>query len=53
MLEVGNPDWGSLKFETIKFGHVSRGTRTSESALARPSRNSKLQIRPLIREGAP
>jgi hypothetical protein len=29
-LEEIAPDWGKLKFETIKFGHEFLGTRTRE-----------------------
>jgi hypothetical protein len=42
-LQVG----GVSKIGTIKYGLESRGT-----ALARSSSNSKLQTRPLVREGA-
>jgi hypothetical protein len=38
---------GVSRIGTIKYGFESRGT-----ALARTSSNSKLQTRPLVREGA-
>jgi hypothetical protein len=38
---------GDSRIETIKYGLESRGTE-----LARTSSNSKLQTRPLVREGA-
>jgi hypothetical protein len=38
---------GVSRIGTIKYGLESRGT-----ALARTSRNSKLQTRPLVRKGA-
>jgi hypothetical protein len=38
--------WGVSRIGTIKYGPESRGT-----ARARTSSNSKLQTRPLIREG--
>jgi hypothetical protein len=41
------------KIHTIKYGLESRGTQDSRgTALARPSSNSKLQTRPLVKEGA-
>jgi hypothetical protein len=44
----GLPGWGRVsRIGTIKYGIESRGT-----ALAGTSSNSKLQTRPLIREGA-
>jgi hypothetical protein len=43
VLQVG----GVSKIGTIKYGFESRGT-----AMARTSSNSKLQTRPLVREGA-
>jgi hypothetical protein len=56
--EINTGTWssrlGSLKFETVKYGHESGGTRTREKTkLARPSSNCKQQIHPLIREETP
>jgi hypothetical protein len=45
--EINTGTWpyrlGSLKFETLKYGHESRGTRNQrKTALAIPSSNCKL-----------
>jgi hypothetical protein len=51
---VGGDEKGSLKSETVKYGHESNETRTREyTALARISSNCKRQTRPLVRESAP
>jgi hypothetical protein len=47
-LQVG----GVSRIGTVKYGLESRGTDSSGTALARTSSNSKLQIRPLVRESA-
>jgi hypothetical protein len=44
---------GSLKFETITFGHKFHGTRTEKYCAARPAATVKLQTCPLIKEGVP
>jgi hypothetical protein len=42
---------GVSRIRTIKYGLESGGTHPSGTSLARTSNNSKLQIRPLVREG--
>jgi hypothetical protein len=51
---VGGDGKGSLKSETVKYGHEFRGTRTRErrTTLSRASSIYKRQTRPLVREGA-
>jgi hypothetical protein len=49
---VGGDEKGSLKSETVKYGHESKGTLTRERLLARASSIYKRQTRPLVREGA-
>jgi hypothetical protein len=57
---VGNKYWnlalqvgGVSKIETIKYAHEFRGTHLRKAALTMPGKNLKLQIRLLVREGAP
>jgi hypothetical protein len=52
MRGLGLPASIGLKFETVKYGLDSCGTRNKNTVLTRPSSNSKLQTRPLAREGA-
>jgi hypothetical protein len=50
---VGDDENGSLKSETVKYGHESQGTRKRERLGWRgPAAYTKL-TRPLIRESAP
>jgi hypothetical protein len=49
---VRGDEKGSLTSETVKYGRESQGTRTPERPLATTSCIYKIQIRPLVREGA-
>jgi hypothetical protein len=51
---VGGDKNGSLKSETVKYGHESQGTRTRERLIWRgPVAYTKDGPRPLVREGVP
>jgi hypothetical protein len=51
---VGGDENGSLKSETVKYGHeYQRDSDLRKTALARASSIYKRQTHPFVREGAP
>jgi hypothetical protein len=50
---VGGDEKGSLKSETVKYGHESQGTRARERLRWRGPAAYIRQTRPLVRQGAP
>jgi hypothetical protein len=50
---VGGDERGSLKSETVKYGHESQGTRTRERLHWRGPAAYTKDTRPLVTEGPP
>jgi hypothetical protein len=50
---VEGDEKGSLKYETVKYGHENKGTRTQERLRWRVPTAYTKETRPVVREGAP
>jgi hypothetical protein len=53
VISKGDDEEGSLKSETVKYGHESQGTRTRERLRWRGPASYTKDTRPLVRESAP